>query len=166
VTSFGELTYEDTWFELDEAQKDFFSSLKYVNEYLREEAHALQQVLWKSSMSRTYEMPERSTPAGRPHDACRIQGSLQLNKVAGNLHVAAGQTLPLPGGHVHLAGMRHNLNFSHRITRLSFGPPDYGVVHPLEGDEKIATEGMNDIFILLNLEIFFEDRISFNERHS
>ncbi|XP_059483718.1 endoplasmic reticulum-Golgi intermediate compartment protein 2 [Neocloeon triangulifer] len=140
VTSFGELEYEDTWFELDSAQRDFFSSLKYVNEYLREEAHALQQVLWKASLSRTYDMPERTTQVGKPHDACRISGTLELTKVAGNLHVAAGQTLPLPGGHAHFAGMRHNLNFSHRITRLSFGPPDHGVVHPLEGDEKIADQ--------------------------
>jgi endoplasmic reticulum-Golgi intermediate compartment protein 2 len=148
VTSFGELNYEETWFELDSAQRDFFSSLKYVNEYLREESHALQHVLWKAALSRTYEMPARTAYDGKPYDACRIKGSLELNKVAGNLHVAAGQTLPLPGGHVHLAGMRHNLNFSHRITRLSFGPPDHGVVHPLEGDEKIATESENSCFYI------------------
>ncbi|CAB3376634.1 Hypothetical predicted protein [Cloeon dipterum] len=140
VTSFGQLEYQDTWFELDAGQRDFFSSLKYVNEYLREEAHALQQVLWKAALSRTYDLPEATDRGGRPFDACRIRGSLELTKVAGNLHVAAGQTLPLPGGHVHLATMRHNLNFSHRVTRFSFGPPDHGVVHPLEGDEKVAQQ--------------------------
>lgn len=29
-------------------------------------------------------------------------------------------------------------NFTHRINRFSFGGPSPGIVHPLEGDEKIA----------------------------
>jgi hypothetical protein len=66
-----------------------------------------------------------------------------LTKVAGNLHVAAGQVLPLPNGHVHISALRpdQGLNFSHRINQLSFGPPGPGIVQPLEGEEKIATEG-------------------------
>lgn len=35
---------------------------------------------------------------------------------------------------------RHN--FSHRINRFSFGDATSGIVHPLEGDEKILTESM------------------------
>ena len=29
-------------------------------------------------------------------------------------------------------------NFTHRINKFSFGGPSPGIVHPLEGDEKIA----------------------------
>ena len=35
-------------------------------------------------------MFRRSTPE-EPHDACRVHGSLTLNKVAGNFHITAGK---------------------------------------------------------------------------
>ena len=28
---------------------------------------------------------------GKPHDACRVHGSFEVNKVAGNFHVTAGK---------------------------------------------------------------------------
>lgn len=37
-----------------------------------------------------------------PAMACRLYGSLELNKVAGNFHITAGKTLPLPRGHAHV----------------------------------------------------------------
>ena len=37
-----------------------------------------------------------------PFDACRVHGSLTLNKVAGNFHIAAGKSVPLMRGHAHL----------------------------------------------------------------
>lgn len=73
-------------------------------------------------------------------NACRIHGSLNLNKVAGNFHITAGKSLSLPQGHIHISAFMtdRDYNFTHRINRFSFGGPSPGIVHPLEGDEKIA----------------------------
>ena len=79
-----------------------------------------------------------------PHDACRVYGSLSLNKVSGNFHITAGKSIPLMRGHAHLSGFMNerDYNFSHRIDRFSFGSGHVGMVHPLEGDEKIADKSM------------------------
>lgn len=45
---FGILEEEDTWFELSKEQKMYFDNVRYVNSYLREEYHAIQDLLWKS----------------------------------------------------------------------------------------------------------------------
>lgn len=140
---FGELQEEDTWFELDDYQKSYFESVRHVNSYLQEEFHAVQSLLWKSRFtSGSNELPKRRIKPTIPFDACRIFGSLTLNKVAGNLHVTAGKSLALPGGHIHLTmfGLGASLNFSHRIDRFSFGDPSPGIVHPLESELKIAKE--------------------------
>jgi hypothetical protein len=75
-----------------------------------------------------------------PHDACRIYGSLTLNKVAGNFHISAGKSVPLLSGHAHLTAFmdKRDYNFSHRIDKFSFGTQYGAIVQPLEGDEKIA----------------------------
>ena len=46
--------------------------------------------------------------------------------------------MPLAGGGIILGGAPAAVNFSHRIHHLSFGTPVPGMVHPLDGDEKIA----------------------------
>lgn len=98
-------------------------------------------MLWKSSQAYYYEeMPQRSDLPDRAHDACRIYGSLILNKVAGNFHITAGKSLSLPRGHIHISAFmtERDYNFTHRINKLSFGDPSPGVIHPLDGDEKIS----------------------------
>lgn len=77
-----------------------------------------------------------------PPDACRIYGTLVLNKVAGNFHITAGKSLTLPQGHIHISAFMSDMdyNFTHRIHRFSFGDPSPGVIHPLDGDEKITTD--------------------------
>lgn len=73
-------------------------------------------------------------------NACRIHGSLNVNKVAGNFHITAGKSLSIPKGHIHISAFmtEKDYNFTHRINKFSFGGPSPGIVHPLEGDEKIA----------------------------
>ncbi|KAL1457445.1 hypothetical protein WDU94_007677 [Cyamophila willieti] len=140
---FGELQEEETWFELDPAQKNYFDSMRHVNSYLTEEFHAVQNLLWKSRFISTFtEIPKRRSKPSEPPDACRIHGSLTLNKVAGNLHVTAGKSLALPGGHIHLTmfGLGAASNFSHRIDRFSFGDPSPGIIHPLESELKITDQ--------------------------
>ncbi|XP_071450259.1 endoplasmic reticulum-Golgi intermediate compartment protein 2 [Hetaerina americana] len=143
ILQFGHLEEEDTWFALSEQQRLHFDAIKKVNTNLREESHALQDVLWRSTyLSLFGDMPPREDIPDYPPDACRFHGTLMLNKVAGNLHVTAGKTLSLPQGHFHLSAISlgHNVNnFSHRIERFSFGDPSPGIIHPLEGDEKVTS---------------------------
>lgn len=81
-------------------------------------------------------------------NACRVHGSLNVNKVAGNFHITAGKSLSVPHGHIHISAFMtdRDYNFTHRINRFSFGGPSPGIVHPLEGDEKIAD---NSKFVFL-----------------
>ncbi|KAM3958334.1 endoplasmic reticulum-Golgi intermediate compartment protein 2 [Aphomia sociella] len=143
VFGFGELQEEDTWFELTQEQQDAFDAIKYLNSYLREEYHSIWKLLWKKGHgSVRATVPPRKTKPNRKPDACRLHGVLILNKVAGNFHITAGKSLHLPRGHIHLNMLFDDTpqNFSHRINRLSFGSPAYGIIYPLEGDEKITTD--------------------------
>lgn len=145
VLQFGLLEQEDTWFELDLEQRMQFDSMRQINSYLREEFHALQDLLWRSGQNTLFaELPRRNVVPQGPPDACRVFGSLVLNKVAGNFHITAGRSLSLPRGHVHISAFVSDAayNFSHRINRFSFGDPSPGIVHPLEGDEKITDQNM------------------------
>lgn len=83
----------------------------------------------------------------QPSDACRLHGTLQLTKVAGNFHITAGKVLPLPmRAHAHIAPVMDDerFNYSHRIIKFSFGEhAASGLVQPLEGDEVITDKGGN-----------------------
>jgi len=88
-----------------------------LNQYLREEYHQLQDILWKSGYSKLYaDMPARRDNLHTEKDACRVHGTLTLNKVAGNFHVTAGKVLPIMGAHAHMTGFmeKGDYNFSHR----------------------------------------------------
>ncbi|KRT84312.1 hypothetical protein AMK59_1746 [Oryctes borbonicus] len=142
---FGSLEEEDTWFELASNQRRQFESERHFNSYLREEYHSVKDILWRNRYIHiSQELPPRSEIPNRPHDACRIHGSLILNKVSGNFHITAGKSLSLPRGHIHISAFMSDkdYNFTHRINRFSFGDPSPGIVHPLEGDETIASQNM------------------------
>ncbi|XP_014208988.1 endoplasmic reticulum-Golgi intermediate compartment protein 2 [Copidosoma floridanum] len=139
------LKEEDTWWNLTPDQRAHFEALKHMNSYLREEYHAVHELLWKSNRPTFYsEMPKRHDIPSYAPNACRIYGSLDINKVAGNFHVTSGKSLNLPRGHIHISAFLsdHDYNFTHRINRFSFGKPSPGIVHPLEGDEKITNDNM------------------------
>jgi len=151
--TFGRLREEPTWWELDEDQRVHFNEVQRLNQYLREEYHQLQEVLWQSGFSKLYaDLPPRKVNPSTSPDACRIHGSLTLNKVAGNFHVTAGKVLPIMGAHAHMTGFMEprDYNFSHRIEKFTFGDQHAGVIHPLEGDEKLT-----DIN-LMNFQYFVE----------
>lgn len=146
--SFGRLKEENTWFELDHLQRQHFDSIALFNGYLREEFHAIHTVLWKSGSSALYgSLPERRQKPQEPHDACRVHGSLTLNKVSGNFHIAAGKSVPLMRGHAHLTTLfdDNDANFSHRIDRFSFGDPHGSIIQPLEGDEKTDADSRKQL---------------------
>ncbi|XP_063700320.1 endoplasmic reticulum-Golgi intermediate compartment protein 2 [Culicoides brevitarsis] len=144
VFSFGILEEEDTWFELCPNQQMYFDYIQHLNSYLREEYHSIADVLYKGEQQETiYTMPKRTRVPDKPFDACRVHGSLTLNKVSGNFHITAGRSLHFPNGHIHLNLVFDSpalSNFSHRIHRFSFGTHTSGIVHPLEGEEKILTD--------------------------
>lgn len=81
-------------------------------------------------------------------EGCRIAGSLLVNKVAGNFHVALGTS--------HSQGMRHvhhfmisdipHYNSSHTINHLSFGIEYPGQKRPLDGVTKILQNEGGGVF--------------------
>uniref|UniRef100_A0A182NZR9 Endoplasmic reticulum vesicle transporter C-terminal domain-containing protein n=1 Tax=Anopheles epiroticus TaxID=199890 RepID=A0A182NZR9_9DIPT len=144
VFSFGILQEEDTWFELCPSQRVHFDYMQHHNSYLRNEYHSIAEILYKSDHAVVYSMPERVIIPKKPHDACRIHGVLTLNKVAGNFHITVGKTIHFSRGHIHLNSIFANTqtNFSHRINRFSFGDHTAGIIHPLEGDEKLFDNGL------------------------
>ncbi|KAL7018189.1 hypothetical protein ACKWTF_010662 [Chironomus riparius] len=137
--SFGVIEEEDTWWNLCPEQKTHFDYMSHLNRYLTEEYHSIAEIMYKTNEFLNVKMPQRSIKAVEPYDACRIHGSLKLNKVAGNFHVTQGKSLHFPQGHLHLNILFDDVkaNFSHRITKLSFGDPQSGIVQPLEYEEKI-----------------------------
>ncbi|CAL1267184.1 unnamed protein product [Larinioides sclopetarius] len=139
--SFGELEEELTHFELTPPHRAQWDTMQKINLYIREEYHAIQDLIWKEGYSNILKgLPTgNDIPVGKP-DACRLRGSLVVNKVSGNFHITAGKHIPHPAGHAHISAFLKDsdYNFSHRIERFSFGEPTAGVFDPLEGDEKVA----------------------------
>jgi len=142
--NFGQLEEEPTWFELTPRQKMHWQSMKNVNAYIRQEYHALHELLWKTGYAYMFgPMPAREETAlvvNSEPDACRLHGTFVVNKVAGNFHITAGKSIPFPTGHAHLSAFlsENDYNFSHRIERFSFGEPTSGIFDPLDGDERIT----------------------------
>lgn len=142
--SFGQLSMDDTYYELSPRQKQFVEITKQVNQYMRNEYHAIQELMWLSGHRPLLKigMPnsEEGSHSGSP-DACRIHGTLEVNKLAGNFHITAGKSVPVfPHGHAHLAMMLNpsDYNFTHRIDHFSFGDVTAGIINPLDGEEQVT----------------------------
>ena len=74
------------------------------------------------------------------HEGCLLEGVIEVNKVAGNIHVALGTSNQINGVLVHQfepSQMGH-FNTSHTINSFSFGSHSFeGQNNPLEGISKI-----------------------------
>ena len=72
-------------------------------------------------------------------EGCHVEGSLQVNKVAGNFHFSLTEA----DHHVLMTvyGKRDQLNVSHVIHSISFGEPYPDMVNPLDDTPKILHEG-------------------------
>jgi endoplasmic reticulum-Golgi intermediate compartment protein 1 len=91
-------------------------------------------------------------------DGCRVRGTLHINRVKGEFHIAFGrQALAVSGeaslarSHVHRFTMAEldTFNCSHRINELRFGDAYPGVHNPLDGVRKTIAEGsMRYIYFL------------------
>ncbi|XP_067901979.1 endoplasmic reticulum-Golgi intermediate compartment protein 2-like [Heterodontus francisci] len=140
----GDLQYEPTYFELSAKEKAWQRMVQNIQRQLNKE-HNLMKFLIKSSFNGTKATKgPRDVDSTDPPNACRIHGSMQLNKVAGNFHILAGKSYHFPFGHAHVLSTKNPevYNFSHRIDHLSFGVPSPGLIHPLDGSEKITETNM------------------------
>lgn len=74
--------------------------------------------------------------------ACRLHGSFEVKKMAGNFHITTGRSIPHPQGHAHLNVYvpKDAINYSHRIDQLAFGPPIQGVLNPLDSAYQITKQ--------------------------
>jgi endoplasmic reticulum-Golgi intermediate compartment protein 3 len=77
------------------------------------------------------------------NEGCRVHGHLEVNKVAGNFHIAPGQSFQQHHLHVHsLRNIRLNrLNTTHSIDSLSFGEFFPNQINPLSDTVQIANDG-------------------------
>ncbi|XP_072128963.1 endoplasmic reticulum-Golgi intermediate compartment protein 2-like [Mobula birostris] len=140
VHGLEDFQYEPTNFELSAKDRVWQRKMKDINRQLQME-HKLLDSLIKSSFNWTApaEGP-KDVDSIDPPNACRIHGSTEVSKVSGNFHILAGRSHQLPLGHAHVLSVK-NLevyNFSHRINHFSFGMPSPGLIHPLDGSEKIT----------------------------
>ncbi|KAF9384259.1 hypothetical protein CPB97_005815 [Podila verticillata] len=78
------------------------------------------------------------------NQGCRMHGSLTVNKVAGNFHIAPGRSFQRGAMHVHdiQQYLEHGLDFSHHIKMLSFGAKVPGVYNPLDDQKAENAEGL------------------------
>ncbi|XP_030070496.1 endoplasmic reticulum-Golgi intermediate compartment protein 2 [Microcaecilia unicolor] len=154
--------YQNTWMKYEyEVDKDFTSKLR-MNiditvamkcQYIGADVLDLAETMITSADGLIYEpvifdlTPQqkhwhREDNSLQPRNACRIHGHLYVNKVAGNFHITVGKAIPHPRGHAHLAALvsHDSYNFSHRIDHFSFGELLPGLINPLDGTEKIASD--------------------------
>ncbi|PHT64166.1 hypothetical protein T459_32039 [Capsicum annuum] len=84
-------------------------------------------------------------------EGCNIHGSLEVNKVAGNFHFAAGKSFHQSTFQLfELVTLQpDNYNISHRVNKLAFGDSIPGVVNPLDGVQwtQEAQSGMYQYFL-------------------
>eukprot|EP01006_Ploeotia_vitrea_P038925 TRINITY_DN66286_c6_g4_i1.p1 TRINITY_DN66286_c6_g4~~TRINITY_DN66286_c6_g4_i1.p1 ORF type:complete len:498 (+),score=264.47 TRINITY_DN66286_c6_g4_i1:28-1521(+) len=74
-------------------------------------------------------------------EGCMIAGTLRVNRVAGNFHVALGASHRSGGRHIHhfMLSDLHRFNTSHVINHLSFG--DDVPTSPLDGVSRFLDKG-------------------------
>ena len=57
---YGDLAEEDVYFDLSQKQKDFFRMVQNVNGYIKEEYHAVHNILWNTGFGElSRNMPSR-----------------------------------------------------------------------------------------------------------
>ncbi|XP_039958271.1 endoplasmic reticulum-Golgi intermediate compartment protein 2 [Bactrocera neohumeralis] len=146
VFAYGTLQREGTWWVLPEEERLQFERMQHMNTFLREEYHSVADILFKDIIKNNEvnlkpigdlkKLPEEQ------YDACRLHGTLGINKVAGVLHLVGGAQpfVGLFGDHWTIDFRRTPANFTHRINRLSFGQYSRRIVQPLEGDETLVAD--------------------------
>lgn len=106
MSTYGQLGEQDTNFELNSKQQSRWNQIKQFNSYIREQHYNIHQLIWKpNSLQKPIvddEVLMKWDQENLP-DSCRLHGTLTVNKVSGNFHIAAGKYLPIPIGHAHIS---------------------------------------------------------------
>lgn len=100
-----------------------------------------------------------------PHgEGCRVVGTMRVNKVAGNFHIAHGESIVRDGHHIHqfIPAEAPKFNVSHTIHSLSFGHTYPGMKqNPLDLVTKVCGEdtgtGLYQYFIKVIPTIYHGD---------
>ncbi|XP_004522348.1 endoplasmic reticulum-Golgi intermediate compartment protein 3 [Ceratitis capitata] len=75
-------------------------------------------------------------------EGCRVQGHLEVNRMAGSFHIAPGNSFSIRQFHIHDFQFSE-VKLDHTINHLSFGDKiDFAKTHPLDG---LHTESDKDI---------------------
>lgn len=81
-----------------------------------------------SLLNSTQCLEDRNSPAtaGADHgEGCQVSGVMRVNKVAGNFHIAHGESIVRDGRHIHQFNPIEapTFNVSHTLHSISFGDP-------------------------------------------
>ncbi|KAI9209862.1 endoplasmic reticulum vesicle transporter-domain-containing protein [Polychytrium aggregatum] len=112
-----------------------------VSYYGKKAASNLNIVKAVAQANKFYADPDlQVSPGDNPARACRVQGSINVQKLAGMLHFTA-----LGHGYNGAHVAHEAINFTHRIDRFSFGISYPGLVNPLDRSLELA-ESHTDMF--------------------
>lgn len=92
----------------------------------------------------SYENVLTTAPQCKSSVGCRVKGSITVNKVSGNVHVALGHSVIQKGKHVHQFDAHDvggGFNTSHEIHFIRFGEHAEGMSYPLDGVTKTVKAG-------------------------
>ncbi|KAH8269981.1 hypothetical protein KR018_001465 [Drosophila ironensis] len=79
-------------------------------------------------------------------EGCRIQGHLEVNRMAGSFHFAPGKSFSIRQFHIHDFQFS-NVKLSHTINHLSFGEKiEFAKTHPLDGLRVDVEENKSEMF--------------------
>lgn len=133
---------ESAIFELSDVQNELFKAKRALLDRFSESRSLNDFPVIENLNSLELPLEAMTADPNIVKTSCRIHGQLEVKKVAGNFHITVGRTIAHPQGHAHLdipipKGM---LNFSHRIDKLSFGPPVPGGINPLDSSIKLTND--------------------------
>jgi hypothetical protein len=95
----------------------------------------------------------------REGEGCRISGKMLVNRVAGNFHIAHGESMVRDGRHIHqfMPEDAPNFNVSHTVHSVSFGSPYPSMPsNPLDGRVRYVNEstGLHQYFMKVTPTVY------------
>lgn len=125
-------TYCGTCYGAEASDDDCCNTCEEVREAYRKKGWAMTNFDLIDQCKREGFVQKIKDEAG---EGCNIHGSLEVNKVAGSFHFAAGKSFHLSNFQWQdlIAFQAESYNISHKINSLSFGDYFPGVVNPLNG---------------------------------
>jgi len=131
---------EPTVFELPEDKKAIFEAKRRLLDHFSESRSLSDFPVIENLQQITNKFSGDNVMGAK--SGCRIHGKMEVKKLAANFHITLGRSIPHPQGHAHINinVPMDNVNFSHRIDHLSFGPSVPGGINPLDATLKTTQE--------------------------